>query len=63
MVKAKKLGHNKELKLSDDFYEYFHLQKKQGKVTGIEKNVEKEGEREGEKEITKAEQIEENHNL
>lgn len=28
LVKAKKLGHTKELKLSDDFFEYFHLQDK-----------------------------------
>lgn len=26
LVQAKKLGHTKELKLSDDFFEYFHLQ-------------------------------------
>lgn len=44
LVKAKKLGHTKELRLSDDFYEYFHLQKKEGKVIGIEKNETKEQE-------------------
>jgi len=27
LVKAKKVSHTKELKLSDDFFEYFHLQK------------------------------------
>ena len=29
LVQAKRLGHTKELRLSDDFYEYFHLQKKE----------------------------------
>tara|TARA_Y100000310_G_scaffold334479_1_gene414362 strand:- start:755 stop:1573 length:819 start_codon:yes stop_codon:yes gene_type:complete len=28
LVKAKRLGHTKELGLSDEFFEYFHLQKK-----------------------------------
>lgn len=28
LVIAKKLGHTKELKLSDDFYDYFHLSEK-----------------------------------
>ncbi|MFA7707784.1 MAG: SMC-Scp complex subunit ScpB [Candidatus Pacearchaeota archaeon] len=28
LVQSKKLGRTKELKLSDDFFEYFHLQKK-----------------------------------
>jgi hypothetical protein len=32
LLQAKKLGHTKELKLSDDFFEYFHLQKKDGKM-------------------------------
>ena len=26
LVHAKKIGHTKELKLSDDFFDYFHLQ-------------------------------------
>ncbi len=38
LVKAKRVGHTKELRLSDDFYEYFHLQKKEGKIIGIEEN-------------------------
>jgi len=42
LVSAKKSGRTKELKLSDDFYEYFHLQKKEGKIIGIEENGEKE---------------------
>lgn len=41
LVSAKKSGRTKELKLSDDFYEYFHLQKKEGKIVGIEE-MEKE---------------------
>jgi segregation and condensation protein B len=28
LVQSKELGHTKELKLSDEFFEYFHLQKK-----------------------------------
>jgi len=35
LVKAKRLGHTKELKLSDNFYEYFHLKEK--KLERIEK--------------------------
>jgi segregation and condensation protein B len=47
LVKAKKAGRTKELRLSDDFYEYFHLQKKEdGEVIGIERNDDK---KEGEK--------------
>lgn len=38
LVQAKKAGHTKELKLSDDFFEYFHLQKKGDQIIGIEKN-------------------------
>ena len=40
LVQAKKAGRTKELKLSDDFFEYFHLQKKRdgsGEIIGIEK--------------------------
>jgi len=39
LVIGKRLGHTKELKLSDDFFEYFHLQNKDGKME-IEKNDE-----------------------
>lgn len=42
LVSAKKSGRTKELKLSDDFYEYFHLQKKEGKIVGIEEKGEEE---------------------
>lgn len=38
LVIGKKLGHTKELKLSDDFFEYFHLQRKSGEVVGVERN-------------------------
>ena len=31
LVRAKKLGHTLELNLSDDFYDYFHVQSKDGK--------------------------------
>jgi len=45
LVQAKKAGRTKELKLSDDFFEYFHLQKKgdgSTEIIGIEKNEEDE---------------------
>ena len=55
LVKAKKLGHTKELKLSDDFYEYFHLQDKKieriNKANNLQNN-------ENEEEVSKAEQTE-----
>ncbi|MEK6935539.1 MAG: SMC-Scp complex subunit ScpB [Nanoarchaeota archaeon] len=38
LVIGKRAGHTKELRLSDNFFEYFHLQKKGGEVVGIEKN-------------------------
>lgn len=49
LVQSKKLGHTLELRLSDDFFEYFHLQKKeeQGRIVAVE---EKEEEEEGESE-------------
>ncbi len=34
LIKAKKLGHTKELKLSDEFYDYFHLQNSKGILNG-----------------------------
>ncbi len=37
LVIGKRVGHTKELSLSDDFFEYFHVQKKDGKVE-LEKN-------------------------
>lgn len=41
---GKRVGHTKELKLSDDFFDYFHLQKKDdGSVVGIERNGESDG--------------------
>lgn len=38
LVQAKKAGHTLDLKLSDDFFEYFHLQKKEegGKMVAVE---------------------------
>jgi segregation and condensation protein B len=39
LIQAKKAGHTKELKLSDDFFDYFHLTKKEdGSIVGIEMN-------------------------
>jgi len=40
LVQAKRAGHTKELKLSDEFFEYFHLQKKGDQIIGIEPNEE-----------------------
>jgi len=37
LVKAKKMGHTKELTLSESFYDYFHLEKRDNQVQ-IEKN-------------------------
>ena len=53
LVTGKRLGHTKELKLSDDFFEYFHLQKKGEEIIGIEKNDsdDKLSEEEGEDKI------------
>jgi segregation and condensation protein B len=38
LVQYKNIGHTKELKLSDDFFDYFHLQKKEqdGKIVAVE---------------------------
>jgi len=42
LVQGKRIGHTKELKLSDNFFEYFHLQKKgDGSIEGIEMNEDK----------------------
>jgi segregation and condensation protein B len=38
LVIGKRVGHTKELKLSEDFFEYFHLVKKGDEIEGIEKN-------------------------
>ena len=35
LVNAKRAGHTKELRLSDDFFEYFHLQKKTDGTTEL----------------------------
>jgi len=41
LVVGKRVGHTKELKLSDDFFDYFHLTKKEdGSVVGIGRNEE-----------------------
>lgn len=38
LVMAKRVGHTRELRLSDEFFEYFHLQKKDDKFVGIKSN-------------------------
>ena len=42
LVISKREGHTLELKLSDDFFEYFHLQKKEhdGKIVAVEEDEE-----------------------
>jgi segregation and condensation protein B len=42
LVQSKKMGHTKELKLSDDFFDYFHLQKNDKGTMELESNK-KEG--------------------
>lgn len=37
LVQAKRVGHTKELRLSDDFFEYFHLQKNDKGIMELEK--------------------------
>lgn len=54
LVQGKRVGHTKELKLSDNFFEYFHLQKKgDGSIEGIGVNegIGIEEEKESEKEV------------
>lgn len=43
LLRAKKLGRTKELSLSEEFYEYFHLQKKDKKGPEIEQSIEEKG--------------------
>jgi len=55
LLRAKKIGHTKELTLSEDFYEYFHLGKKEiseEERKELDKKIE-----EAEKEVEKEEQI------
>ena len=42
LVNSKKIGHTKELKLSDEFFDYFHLIKKEkgNEIIAINKNSE-----------------------
>ncbi|MBR9704780.1 SMC-Scp complex subunit ScpB [Candidatus Pacearchaeota archaeon] len=42
LVMSKKAGHTKDLRLSDEFFEYFHLQKKEkgGKIIAVEETNE-----------------------
>ncbi|VVB77755.1 Segregation and condensation protein B [uncultured archaeon] len=44
LVQSKREGHTLELKLSDDFFEYFHLQKKEsgGKIIAVEEGEDDE---------------------
>ncbi len=48
LVQAKRAGHTLELKLSDDFFEYFHLQKKEegGKIIAVEEKGDERGDNE-----------------
>ena len=43
LVQGKRIGHTKELRLSDDFFDYFHLTKKDdGSIAGFESNEDEE---------------------
>lgn len=42
LVQAKQIGHTKELRLSDDFFDYFHLTKGDGGAIQLESNQETE---------------------
>lgn len=63
LLKAKKMGHTKELKLSDDFYEYFHLQNQ--KILDGHRNSEGNEEFRGlrEKELQKTNNMLETNNV
>jgi segregation and condensation protein B len=59
LVQSKKVGHTLELKLSDDFFEYFHLQKKAGEEIVMDSMISdemKERYEEAEKEVELEEQ-------
>jgi segregation and condensation protein B len=63
LVRAKRIGHTKELNLSEDFYDYFSLGKKEAEGVeekeGIEESVEKEETQEiEEKALVKSKEIE-----
>jgi len=69
LVFAKKEGHTLDLKLSDDFFEYFHLQKKEegGKTIAVEESGldegdenEEDSEDDDEGEVIKSERVKEN---
>jgi segregation and condensation protein B len=61
LVQAKRIGHTKELKLSDDFFDYFHLTKKEdGSTPFLEVNEPLEAELGG---VSEENPISENHNL
>ena len=53
LVQSKKMGHTTELRLSDDFYDYFHLQNKEDVLDGPEEPEQNE---EGEPDKKEAEQ-------
>ncbi len=69
LVKAKKLGHTKELRLSDEFFEYFHLVNKNQKnaikgidFSGIQEKIEEseeENNKNGKRKVEKIEKKEE----
>jgi len=65
LVKAKKLGHTKELRLSDEFFEYFHLVNKNQKdaikgidFSGIQDKIGENGEENNKNEKRKGEKVE-----
>lgn len=54
LIQSKQIGHTKELRLSDDFFDYFHLQNSSGGIMEIEKNMENEISNEEESEEIKS---------
>ncbi len=64
LVQSKRAGHTLELKLSDDFFEYFHLQKKEegGRIVAVEeKEIGEEEDEENESEDEGDNESEENN--
>ena len=62
LVQSKRAGHTLELRLSDDFFEYFHLQKKEqdGKVIAVEESENGEDDRDEEENNNTEDSIQKN---
>ena len=60
MVQAKKVGHTLELQLSEDFYEYFHVNQKNGQIVEDAADEEEEEEEENREDVEENEKDDEN---